>query len=442
MTIFLTLAAFALVVFYVYLLSVHVDWGLVSLLVAELFHIAFGPTSQVLGGIHLDPLDAVSLCLLAAGIIRTFRTLKSINLTRFLAVAYLLLVAVSLARGFYANGILAAANESRSFVGPIVAALYFLTAPTDRTSVRRYIMSYLYFGAALAAVATLAAAGLPLGMNAWADSSSVAVDGRYLPATGAAALAVCGFISLAWNRYQKTGLLYQVVPVMFVATAIYLRHRTVWVMILAGALALPLIDARLFRRLLPAALVATVAVAVLAIYGSTADGLAGTTQFSESATSSQTLQWRLNGWKELLFDDDQNALTVSLGKSMGSGFWRIDPVSDRYVGVAPHSEYIQEYLRVGVLGTVFMFFFAIRPLSRLWRISKLDPTAVYPSASAWGIIVFMTLVYGVTYGIEPHAYALIGIANAIALKVHAPAAEPQQDFAEDWSLEALPSFAE
>jgi hypothetical protein len=54
----------------------------------------------------------------------------------------------------------------------------------------------------------------------------------------------------------------------------------------------------------------------------------------------------------------------------------------------------------------------------------------------------MTLVYGVTYGIEPHAYALIGIANAIALKVHAPAAEPQQDFAEDWSLEALPSFAE
>jgi O-antigen ligase len=127
---------------------------------------------------------------------------------------------------------------------------------------------------------------------------------------------------------------------------------------------------------------------------------------------------------------------------MGSGFWRIDPVSDRYVGVAPHSEYIQEYLRVGVLGTVFMFFFAIRPLSRLWRISKLDPTAVYPSASAWGIIVFMTLVYGVTYGIEPHAYALIGIANAIALKVHAPAAEPQQDFAEDWSLEALPSFAE
>ena len=439
MTIFLTLAAFALVVFYVYLLSVHVDWGLVSLLVAELFHIAFGPTSQVLGGIHLDPLDAVSLCLLAAGIIRTFRTLKSINLTRFLAVAYLLLVAVSLARGFYANGILAAANESRSFVGPIVAALYFLTAPTDRTSVRRYIMSYLYFGAALAAVAALAAAGLPLGMNAWADSSSVAVDGRYLPATGAAALAVCGFISLAWNRYQKTGLLYQVVPVMFVATAIYLRHRTVWVMILAGALALPLIAGELGWVSMS---VATVAVAVLAIYGSTADGLAGTTQFSESATSSQTLQWRLNGWKELLFDDDQNALTVSLGKSMGSGFWRIDPVSDRYVGVAPHSEYIQEYLRVGVLGTVFMFFFAIRPLSRLWRISKLDPTAVYPSASAWGIIVFMTLVYGVTYGIEPHAYALIGIANAVALKVHAPAAEPQQDFAEDWSLEALPSFAE
>ncbi len=47
--------------------------------------------------------------------------------------------------------------------------------------------------------------------------------------------------------------------------AIYLRHRTVWISACRMAALLPL-DARLFRRLFPAALIQH-AVAVLAIYG-------------------------------------------------------------------------------------------------------------------------------------------------------------------------------
>jgi hypothetical protein len=438
----LSVAALALVLFYIYLLSRHVGWGLASLLAAELFHITFGPSSQLLGGIHLDPLDAVSLCLLVAGTLRTIRALRTMNITRFLAVGYLLLFAISLVHGFYSNGILAAANESRSFIGPLTAAIYFLTAPSDQISVRRYTLIYLCFGAALIAVAALAAAGLPLGMNAWADSDSIAVDGRYLPATGAAALAVCGFISLALLRRRKTGSLYQLVPVIYLSAAIYLRHRTVWVMILAGALGLLLLDGRLFRRLLPAASIAAVTVCVLAFYGSAVEGLAGTSDFSQSATSSQTLLWRLNGWKELLFDEDQTPLTVSIGKSMGSGFWRIDPVSDRFVGVAPHSEYIQEFLRVGVLGMLFIVLFALRPLPWLWNLTRTDPAAVYPSTSAWAIVVLITLVYGVTYGIEPHAYALLGIANAIYLGSRVPEEIPLPDLDHEWGMENVPALAE
>lgn len=438
----IALAGLAIGLCYVYLLSRHVVLGLISLLGAELFSIAFGINSEQLGSIHLDPLDAVSICLLGAGIIRTAQTLRTINTSRFVSVGYAALLAISLGRGFYSNGVLAAANESRSFVGPLVAVLYFLTAPADDRSVRRYFWLYLSFGTGLCLIAILAAFGLPVGMTAWATADKAAIDGRYLPATGAAAIAVCGFISLALLQYRKRGLGTQLVPMIFMSAAIYLRHRTVWMMMLAGMIVLMPLDSRLFRRLLPAALVAVAAVAVLAFYGSSIQGLAGTSQFSQSATSAQTWEWRLNGWKDLLLDEEQTATTVSIGKSMGSGYLRIDPMSYQLIGVAPHSEYVQEFMRVGILGTFFIVLFGLSPISTLWKLTKTNPTAAFPSTSAWAVVVLITLVYGVTYGIEPHAYALLGIANAIVLRLRAPEEDCESDTDESRELTAIPMMAE
>jgi hypothetical protein len=440
--ILIALAGLTIGLCYVYLLSRHIVLGLISLLGAELFSIAFGINSEQLGSIHLDPLDAVSICLLGAGIIRTAQTLRTINTSRLVAVGYTALLAMSLGRGFYSNGVLAAANESRSFVGPLVAVLYFLTAPADDRSVRKYFWLYLSFGAGLCLIAILAAFGLPIGMTAWATADKTAIDGRYLPATGAAAIAVCGFISLAWLQYRKRGLGTQLVPMIFMSAAIYLRHRTVWMMMLAGMIALIPLDSRLFRRLLPAASVAAAAVAVLAFYGSSTQGLAGASQFSQSASNAQTLEWRLNGWKDLLWDGDQNVLTFAIGKSMGSGYLRIDPVSYQLVGVAPHSEYVQEYLRVGIVGIFLIVLLGLKPLLTLWKMTKIDPTLVYPSSSAWAIAVMVTLVYGLTYGIEPHAYALLGIANAIVLRLRAPEEEYVSAANEDWGMTVVPMTIE
>jgi hypothetical protein len=352
-----------------------------------------------------------------------------------------MLFAVSLARGFGANGLLAAANESRVFVGSLVAALYFLTAPTDPASLRKYTLLYLYFGGALIAIAVLATLGFPVGMSAWANANNAAIDGRYLPATGACALAVCGFLSLAWVTYYKQGLVNRLIPILFLSVAVYLRHRTVWVMILVGTIFLLPLDGKLFRRLMPAVLIATAAVALLAFYGSAIHGLASTSDFSRSATSSQTWEWRLNGWMTLLFEE-QNPFTVAIGKGMGSGFWRIDPVSYQLVGVAPHSEYVTSFLRVGILGFLLVVSLALKPLRRLWRVAKTDTTAVFPSSSAWVVVVLIILVYGISYGIEPHVYALLGIANAINLGLQAPRDEFSPDTNSEWESPAIPVPAE
>ena len=440
MTYLLILAAVALAACYIYLLVQRVDVGLISLLIAELITIALGNNSEVLGGIHLAPLDVVSICLFCAGIVRTTRSLRYIEFTRVLVIGYVVLFAISVGRGIYSNGLLSVANESRGFIGSLAATLYFSTCPTDQESVRKYTIAYLYFGVALCAVVILAAAGAPMGMSAVANAVASGADGRYLPATGAAAIAMCGFIALALSRYRGTQIIGQLAPMLFIAVAIYLRHRTVWLMLIVGIVAILPLDGQLFRRILPVALLAAAVVVVLAMYGGNTGGLASENQFSQAATNSQTLEWRLNGWKELLFDDEQNAMTIAIGKSMGSGYWRVDPVSYQSIAVAPHSEYVQEYLRVGVLGMLLIVLFSLQPLLRLWRLTKSDAVAVYPSTSTWAIIILATLVYGLTYGIGPHAYALLGIASAVS--VGSPASDqagtPEMDQYE-WDMASVPS---
>jgi hypothetical protein len=417
MTLLIALVAFIAALSYIYLLSRRVEWGLMSLLAVELYNLTFGLNSSLLGGVHLNPHDGVCICLLIAGIIRSAQKLNSLNSTRLAALGYLAVFALSLVRGLHANGILTASNEARGFVGPLVATLYFITAPTDDESLHKYVRLYLYFGAALCVVSALAAVGLPVGMAALGALNSEGADGRYLPATGAEAIGICAFLSLAIYRYRGGGLLGRSLPVMYFLVAIYLRHRTVWMMLLAGAVALLPLDARLFRRLLPYFLAATAVVAALAIYGAGSGQLVDASQFSESATSTSTWQWRVEGWKELVLDEEQTPMSILIGKTVGSGWWRIDPVSHTVLFVAPHNEYVQEYLRVGVIGMFLLLPFLLRPLLKLWQISKSDPFAAFPSTSAWTIVVLITLVGGITYAIGPHSYALIGIAAALMLRL-------------------------
>jgi hypothetical protein len=408
----LEFALLSLVLTYVYILFRWPFIGLVSLLAGEFIDLAFGLNNRLIGGIHLDPLDAVSICLLIAGCLRSMQRAKRITVVSLLSAGYLALFAISLGRGIYANGFLTAANESRGFTGPLTALLYFVTVPADAKALRRYTLAYLYFGAALCVAAALAAAGLPIGMNAMSQMDQLGIDGRYLPAGAAAAIAVCGFLSLALFRNRTAGLLRPIVPLVYLCIAVYLRHRTVWMMLLVGALAFLPLDKKLFLRLVPAAALALLLVIGLATYGDRVSGLVSEGQFSNSATNFDTLSWRLNGWKDLLFDNEQTPLTVAFGKSMGGGYWRVDPVSYAITSVAPHSEYVQEYMRVGLVGTLLILCFGLRPLLRLWRLGRYAPFAAYPTTSAWTVITLITLLYGVTYGIPPYSYALIAIANA------------------------------
>jgi hypothetical protein len=416
------------------------DFGLAMLLAAELFHVAFGPNAAMLGGLHITPSDAAAIVLLAAGVIRRVRAYRTLDLNGAIIAGCLALFALSIVRGILTFGLTVAGNESRAYVAPLAALLYFSTVSVEERDIRRYALSYIGFGVALCGIALGSAAGLPIGIMAWEVQDIAFINGRYLPATGAAALAVCGFLSLAVLQYRRSGWWPRALLVLFFGFAVYMRHRTVWIMLLAGFAVLLPLDSRLFRRVVPFALAAVVVVAIVAGYEGGAQGQGGEEQFSDAVSNGQTFAWRLNGWAQLLLDDDQTALTVMIGKSMGSGFWRLDLDTHQTVVVAPHNEYIQTYLRIGVIGVLLILLFTVRTLMQLWRLAKIGNIAVFPSASAWAVVVLATLVFGLAYGIEPHSYALLGIANAIG--THAGAlAWAQEEREVQWELQELNAIA-
>jgi hypothetical protein len=431
---------FGIALLSIYLMARHVEVGLFSLLAANFLNLTFGMNATAFGRLHLNPLDAVYVGLLIAGLCRSFREFRFLNVTRIFAVGYLLVFASSFARGISANGVFAAGNEARGFVGPLLAMLYFLDAPADEKSVKRYVQEFLVFGAALCVVAALAAAGLPVGVSAWAHSSVAAADHRYLPSSAAAAIGVCGFLALARSSYYGHNFVTELQAPAFFLVAIYLRHRTVWMMLLAGTSALLFVDGRLFRRILPAALLALVAVLGSVCFENGNANLAGE-EFSASVSNTNTWYWRVSGWQEFLFDSDQTPFTVLMGKPIGSGWWRIDPESHLAQTAPPHSEYVTEYLRTGMIGLFFLKCFLLGPLIALWRGRKESFMIIYPCSSIWVVVVFITLVYGITYSIEPESYALLGIASAIAFRARTPQELPAPQELAPWGIDSSVTFA-
>jgi hypothetical protein len=401
---------------FVYQLSRNVIFGWYCLLAVNLVNVALGLSQTTIGGLHLDPVDLISISLLAAGIIRFFYRVRLPGNTRLIILAYLVLFGASQLRGMALFGVQAASNEARGLVGEILAMLYFFTTPTDPQTIRKILIAYLRFGAGLVIVAILHYAGLNIGTIVTDEKD------RALPSASGEAIALCFFIGLGWMTHRKSPQILRWLLPVFAGMAIILQHRTVWTVMAACSTAAMFIDFKLVRRLIPLAVITSV-VAVglaIAIYGTEREA---STQFEDSATNSGTWLWRVEAWQNSISDESQTIPSIFFGQPMGSGFVRFDSASGGYENLPPHSEYIVQYLRFGVFGLIFYLAFLFRPLLQLYELQREDPFALFPSASVWCLIAIGVIVYGITYGHDASIIALVGVANAVLLSVRSHQAE-------------------
>jgi O-antigen ligase len=338
---------------------------------------------------------------------------------RLIVLAYLVIFSASLFRGMILFGVQPASNDARGFVGGILAMLYFFTAPTDPQTIKKILMAYLSFGVGLVIVAGLHYAGLNVG-TAVLDEKD-----RALPSASGEIIALCFFIGLAWITHRKAPQILRWLLPVFAGMAIILQHRTVWTVMAVCSIAILFIDFKLIRRLIPlAALASVIAVGLAIVIYRT--GTEASAQFEDSATNEGTWNWRVEGWQNYVSDDTQTVPSMIFGQPMGSGYVRFDSASGGFADLPPHSEYIPQYLRVGILGLLLYLAFLLRPLLRLYELQRKDPLALFPSASVWCLIIVGILVYGITYAYDASAIALVGIANSALLSIKSHQREEPQ----------------
>jgi hypothetical protein len=407
------ISAFSTLAFYA---SRNVLLGWYCLLAAYAYGVAFGSQQTIVGSLHLDPSDTVSIILLAAGLIRFSRTLGKPGLFRVLGLCFILVFAFSLIRGMLLFGVVPASNEGRGYVGELLSLLYFATIPTDEGTIKKFVKAYLIFGSVLVGIAILHYLGLNVGSSyePLFDSVGEVDKNRALPAAAAEPIALCFIFSLGWITHRRSPRFFAYLPVVFGGMAVLLQHRTIWVALLICALSMPFIDRAMAERLIPVGVLAGILAFFLAIwvYGTNSSA---TDQFQDSSTNLGTWGYRVDTWNGLLFDDDETILSVLVGKPIGTPALHFDAYQGIYAEMPPHSEYVSLYLRVGFLGLTLFLIFLLRPVFLLCSQRFRQSSLLFPSSSSWCLAAIAIIVYGVTYNFNSNAIPFISVATALLL---------------------------
>ena len=185
-----------------------------------------------------------------------------------------------------------------------------------------------------------------------------------------------------------------------------LNRRTAWLAIVVGVAVLSLRDRRLGRRAIILVTLGAALTAIAFVY------LGG---FQEGAqplikSGAGNLDWRIQGWSELVGAWSHNVTDWAVGEPFGSGFTR--EIQGIATNSHPHNFYIETMIRTGVAGLVAVLALTVGLLRALWHTPTRDTGLLGPSVIlallAMQIVWFLTWVPGSEQGI------VTGIACALA----------------------------
>ena len=124
---------------------------------------------------------------------------------------------------------------------------------------------------------------------------------------------------------------------------------------------------------------------------------------ARSAVGTGTLDWRIEGWSELLDGLSTDPVQWGIGEPMGSDFTR--EVQGSEVEAEPHNFYLAILLRAGVVGLLALIALTGGLLRALWRIPPpggeggLLASGVFPALLAMQVVWFIAWKPGMEQGI-------------------------------------------
>ncbi len=398
----------------------RVDVGVALVLGAMVVRIALPGVflGVSLGSFNIFLADVVFAITLAAAIARCLR-LRRWTLSMRLLLLILGLCVLSLARGLTAFGVQAAVNEFRPFVSYFGMATYCATfdGAVDRLD---RVAKVFVAAAAMVGVAVLVRwAGVVTGVQPDLITASYDAPIRVLsgPQTFFLAHALF-FLMPQWLDRLTTPWQRRLAAVLLVMVTL-LNRRTVWLAMLGGFVVLILRRRTMGGSARP--LLALAAVVGAVVFFSLPDTTFAPQDVAQSAVSTSTLSWRVQGWVSLLADNGPaKASEWLLGLPMGSGYER-DVLTSQgelsTVDSSPHSFYLQTLLRTGLVGVAAMCLvlgIALRNLlpTRWQSTVRLAAPGLLLTKESLFILVLMQVIWFATWQAGDGQGVVTGLAAA------------------------------
>jgi hypothetical protein len=128
----------------------------------------------------------------------------------------------------------------------------------------------------------------------------------------------------------------------------------------------------------------------------------------QSATTDNTLIWRIAGWYQLVFLRTADTTHLLFGDAFGTGFARMIGNSDVVVG--PHNFYVETYLRLGIVGLCLLVWFFVQEFRTCNRLASLYiPVKARLSPRLWGLLILFQMTYSITYNPGYEQSIIIGM---------------------------------
>jgi hypothetical protein len=373
----------------------------------------FDVPSVRLGGARVGVTDLVATVVLAAALARCLR-IRRFSRYQYCVIGLGCLLLVSLVLGIAQFGVQAAVNDFRQYAFFLGAALYMATfRPTvgllDRIGrvwlVTALLMVLLACGRWLAVFG-----GIDLGIPAeryGVDTAIRVLDGPYAFFLAGPLLLTVPF----WMRGGQPPWVRRAGVVLLIAV-VALDRRTVWLAVLVGVALLLLRGRRLRARAMPL----VVAASVVTVLAFTADVFARDAAPPGGATSTGSVDWRVEGWSDLVTSWSASPAHWIVGEPFGSGFART--VEGSAVTAHPHNFFIETMMLTGLGGLIALLALTFGLLRRLFWARPtgsglFDPTVLAPLL-AMQVVWYFTWIPGLEQGI------VTGIAVAVAASASAP----------------------
>lgn len=340
------------------------------------------------------PLDAITFALLIASLFRwlngAVRGARSGPLWVLLAI-----FSVNAGRGISNFGPQQTLAEGRVWLYLLSPLLYAATLPITSTLWWRRACAAGCAWLALNAVVGFAETGVRSAQT-YVSLGGELVDPRPVTAGGASFLGITVLLGLAWARHVRWRFVVAATGLLLLA----LQHRTLWVAMILAAVYMVIAGLRAGGRNRLAALLGSGAVVTLGP-ALLASPVAQGSVLASSAQNDSTFLWRLDGWEQLL-SGPSHPMDILLGKPFGTGFERM--INGAPVTVAPHSQYVETYLRFGVVGVAAVLVL----VTFAWRAAPGRAAAFGVTGLQLRAVLVLVFAFGVTYRWDPFEMIIVG----------------------------------